>query len=77
MSTFDVFIMLAIVDTLIAKTRAWEQEHGTPFTYDGVLLLEMLDEYKNLRQEKEEERRRMRVFTFFQLCNSVACMTGS
>nr|CAB3468395.1 unnamed protein product [Digitaria exilis] len=50
----------AIVDTLTTKTRAWEQEHGWPFTYDGVHLLAMLDEYKNLRQEKEEERRRLR-----------------
>ena len=56
--------MLAIVDTLVAKTRAWEQEHGMAFTYDGVPLLAMLDEYKVLRQEKEEEKRRMRVFFF-------------
>ncbi|KAK3130811.1 hypothetical protein QOZ80_6BG0498330 [Eleusine coracana subsp. coracana] len=49
-----------IVDTLIAKTRVWEQEHDMPFTYDGVPLLAMLDEYKILRQEKEEEKRRMR-----------------
>jgi len=50
----------AIVDTLLAKTRAWEQEHGVAFTYDGVPLLAMLDEYKILRQEKEDEKRRMR-----------------
>ncbi|GJM97990.1 hypothetical protein PR202_ga14961 [Eleusine coracana subsp. coracana] len=49
-----------IVDTLISKTRVWEQEHDMPFTYDGVPLLAMLDEYKILRQEKEEEKRRMR-----------------
>lgn len=49
-----------IIDTLIAKTRAWEHEHDMPFTYDGVPLLAMLDEYKILRQEKEEEKRRMR-----------------
>lgn len=49
-----------IVDTLMAKTRAWEQEHGMPFSYDGVHLLAMLDEYKVLRQQKEEEKRRMR-----------------
>jgi hypothetical protein len=62
MKTFDVFVMLAIVDTLVAKTRAWEQEHGAAFTYDGVPLLAMLDEYKILRQEKEDEKRRMRVY---------------
>ncbi|RCV22412.1 hypothetical protein SEVIR_4G228400v4 [Setaria viridis] len=50
----------AIVDTLVAKTQAWEQEHGMPFTYDGVPLLAMLDEYKILRQDKEDEKRRMR-----------------
>ncbi|TVU08148.1 hypothetical protein EJB05_41537 [Eragrostis curvula] len=50
----------ATVDTLIARTRAWEQEQGMPFTYDGVPLLAMLDEYKILRQEKEEEKQRMR-----------------
>jgi hypothetical protein len=65
MNTFDVFVTLAIVDTLLAKTRAWEQEHGVAFTYDGVPLLAMLDEYKILRQEKEDEKRRMRVFSVF------------
>ena len=68
--------MLAIVDTLVAKTRALEQEHGMAFTYDGVPLLAMLDEYKVLRQEKEEEKRRMRVFISF-LCNSIFSMIGS
>uniref|UniRef100_A0A0D9WS26 Microtubule-associated protein MAP65-1a n=1 Tax=Leersia perrieri TaxID=77586 RepID=A0A0D9WS26_9ORYZ len=50
----------AIVDTLMTKTRAWEQDHGMLFNYDGVHLVAMLDEYKILRQEKEEEKRRMR-----------------
>ncbi|CAN6194395.1 unnamed protein product [Urochloa humidicola] len=50
----------AIVDMLVVKTRAWEQECGLPFTYDGVPLLAMLDEYKVLRKEKEDEKRRMR-----------------
>jgi hypothetical protein len=36
-----------------------------PFTYDSVPLLAMLDEYKILRQEKEEEKRRMRVLSCF------------
>lgn len=31
------------------------------FTYDGVRLLAMLDEYAMLRHESEEEKRRMRV----------------
>ncbi|KAF8009091.1 hypothetical protein BT93_J0165 [Corymbia citriodora subsp. variegata] len=50
----------ALVDSLVAKTRAWEEEHGMPFTYDGVPLLAMLDEYTMLRHEREEEKRRMR-----------------
>lgn len=45
----------------MAKTRAWEENHGLSFTYDGVPLLAMLDEYVVLRQEKEEEKKRMRV----------------
>lgn len=51
----------ALVDTLVAKTRAWEQDHDMSFTYDGVPLLAMLDEYAMLRHEREEEKRRMRV----------------
>ncbi|XP_057430450.1 65-kDa microtubule-associated protein 1-like [Lotus japonicus] len=50
----------AMVDTLVAKTRAWEEVHGVSFTYDGVPLLAMLDEYAILRQEREEEKRRMK-----------------
>eukprot|EP01018_Ginkgo_biloba_P006073 Gb_25382 [translate_table: standard] len=49
-----------LVDTLMAKTRAWEEERGTPFLYDGVPLLATLDEYMILRQEREEEKRRLR-----------------
>ncbi|KAI7745388.1 hypothetical protein M8C21_011101, partial [Ambrosia artemisiifolia] len=49
-----------IVEALTVKTIAWENERGTEFTYDGIRLLSMLEEYKILRQEKEEERRRQR-----------------
>lgn len=49
-----------LVETLVAKTRAWEENHGLAFTYDGVPLLAMLDEYVMLRQEKEEEKKKMR-----------------
>ncbi|WMV59578.1 hypothetical protein MTR67_052963 [Solanum verrucosum] len=51
---------VALVDSLIAKTRAWEQDRDTTFTYDGVPLLAMLDEYMMLRQDREEEKRRLR-----------------
>lgn len=50
----------ALVDTLVAKTRAWEEERGISFTYDGVPLLAMLDEYAMLRHDREEEKRKMR-----------------
>ncbi|CAN8252904.1 unnamed protein product [Cochlearia groenlandica] len=50
----------AMVDALVAKTRAWEEEHSMSFAYDGVPLLAMLDEYGMLRQEREEEKKRLR-----------------
>ncbi|GAB2277751.1 hypothetical protein Dimus_012454 [Dionaea muscipula] len=50
----------AMVDTLVVRTRAWEGEHGLTFTYDGVPLLAMLDEYAMLRHEREEEKKRLR-----------------
>ncbi|KNA04536.1 hypothetical protein SOVF_198810 [Spinacia oleracea] len=50
----------AMVETLVAKTRTWEEERGLTFTYDGVPLLAMLDEYAMLRHEREEEKRRLR-----------------
>lgn len=50
----------ALVETLVAKTRAWEESRGLSFMYDGVPLLAMLDEYVMLRQEREEDKKRMR-----------------
>ena len=49
------------MDKLVAKTRAWEEEHNMSFAYDGVPLLAMLDDYGMLRQEREDEKRRLRV----------------
>ncbi|CAL5341663.1 unnamed protein product [Camellia sinensis] len=53
-------IPVTLVDTLVAKTQAWEDDRGISFTYDGVPLLAMLDEYAMLRHDREEEKRRMR-----------------
>ncbi|KAJ0251349.1 65-kDa microtubule-associated protein 2 [Hirschfeldia incana] len=53
----------AIVDTLVAKTWAWEEDKGMSFEYDGVPLLAVLDEYTILRQEREEEKRRQKPHT--------------
>ncbi|CAA7025336.1 unnamed protein product [Microthlaspi erraticum] len=50
----------AMVDTLVAKTRAWEEDNSMSFEYDGVPLLAMLDEYTMLRQEREDEKRRLK-----------------
>ncbi|MFS7929617.1 putative microtubule-associated protein, MAP65/Ase1/PRC1 [Helianthus anomalus] len=49
-----------IVEALAVKTITWENERGVEFTYDGVRLLTMLEDYKILRQQKEEERKRQR-----------------
>ncbi|KAK1366641.1 65-kDa microtubule-associated protein 3 [Heracleum sosnowskyi] len=49
-----------MVETLALKTDAWEKERGIEFTYDGIRLLSMLEEYNILRQEKEQERKRQR-----------------
>lgn len=50
----------ALVDSLVAKTLAWEQDRGITFNYDGVPLLAMLDEYVLLRHDREEEKKRLR-----------------
>ncbi|KAJ7561678.1 hypothetical protein O6H91_03G037300 [Diphasiastrum complanatum] len=50
----------ALVESLTIKARAWEEERGTPFLYDGVRLLAILEEYTFLREEKEQEKRRLR-----------------
>ncbi|XP_038881306.1 65-kDa microtubule-associated protein 3-like isoform X2 [Benincasa hispida] len=49
-----------MVNALTSKTISWEKERGIEFTYDGVRLLSMLEEYTILRQEKEQELRRQR-----------------
>ncbi|KAI6690601.1 hypothetical protein NL676_027429 [Syzygium grande] len=56
----------ALVDSLVAKTRTWEEDRGVSFMYDGVPLLAMLDEYAILRHEREEEKRRLRDQKKFQ-----------
>ncbi|KAI4324904.1 hypothetical protein MLD38_030347 [Melastoma candidum] len=49
-----------MVEALALKALAWEKERGADFTYDGIRLLSMLEECNNLRQEKEQEQRRLR-----------------
>ncbi|KAJ8759074.1 hypothetical protein K2173_003312 [Erythroxylum novogranatense] len=49
-----------LVASLVAKTKNWEEERKKIFLYDEVPLLALLEEYKMLRQEKEEEKQRER-----------------
>nr|KJB30931.1 hypothetical protein B456_005G168400 [Gossypium raimondii] len=51
----------ALVDSLMAKTKSWEEERRKVFLYDEVPLLAMLEEYNLSRQEREEEKQRQRV----------------
>ncbi|KAL5553336.1 hypothetical protein UlMin_040737 [Ulmus minor] len=48
----------AIVDNLINRTLAWEDEKKTFFLYDGVRLVSILEDYKLSRRQKEEEKKR-------------------
>ncbi|KAJ6824424.1 65-kDa microtubule-associated protein 6-like [Iris pallida] len=50
----------AMVDNLISRTFAWEDERNMSFLYDGVRLVSILEEYKLSRRQKEEERKRYR-----------------
>ncbi|KAI3884729.1 hypothetical protein MKW92_039499 [Papaver armeniacum] len=49
-----------MVEALASKITAWENERGVEFTYDGIRLLSMLEEYSIVRQEKEQEVKRQR-----------------
>lgn len=50
----------AIVDNLIDRTLAWEEEKKMLFLYDGVRLVSILEDYKVTRKQREEEKRRCR-----------------
>ncbi|KAM0835896.1 hypothetical protein ACQ4PT_062665 [Festuca glaucescens] len=49
-----------MIDNLIDKTFAWEDQSNTPFLYDGVRLVAILEEQKLRRVQKEEDKRRYR-----------------
>nr|AGT15900.1 hypothetical protein SHCRBa_121_B20_F_50 [Saccharum hybrid cultivar R570] len=49
-----------MIDNLIAKTFAWEDERNVPFLYDGVRLVAILEEQKLRRAQREEDKRRYR-----------------
>ncbi|GER48015.1 microtubule-associated protein 65-4 [Striga asiatica] len=50
----------AMADALTSKITMWEKARGVHFTYDGIRLLSMLEDYTVLRQENELERKRQR-----------------
>ncbi|XP_038979275.1 65-kDa microtubule-associated protein 8-like [Phoenix dactylifera] len=50
----------ALVESLMTKTRIWEEERKKVFLYDEAPLLAMLQQYTLMRQEKEEEKYRQR-----------------
>jgi len=50
----------SMIDSLIAKTFAWEDERNVPFLYDGVRLVAILEEQKLRRAQREEDKRRCR-----------------
>ncbi|KAM7264926.1 hypothetical protein ACFE04_002609 [Oxalis oulophora] len=69
----DCFGVVALVDTLVAKTRTWEEDRDMSFSYDGVPLLAMLDEYAMLRQERDEENRRMKDIAWLGVYTHSTC----
>ncbi|XP_022734834.1 65-kDa microtubule-associated protein 6-like isoform X1 [Durio zibethinus] len=50
----------AIVDNLINRTLAWEEEKKMLFLYDRVRLVSILEDYKVTRKQREEEKKRCR-----------------
>ncbi|KAF3961873.1 hypothetical protein ACB098_06G194100 [Castanea mollissima] len=50
----------AMMEALTSKIKAWEEQRGTVFFYDGERLLSVLEQYSTLRQEKEQERQRQK-----------------
>ncbi|XP_015073721.1 65-kDa microtubule-associated protein 6 [Solanum pennellii] len=49
-----------MVDSLISRTLAWENENQKLFLYDGVRLVSILEDYKVSRHQKEEDKKRAR-----------------
>ncbi|KAH0681033.1 hypothetical protein KY284_022118 [Solanum tuberosum] len=49
-----------MVDSLISRTLAWENENQKLFLYDGVRLVSILEDYKVSRHHKEEDKKRAR-----------------
>ncbi|CAN0862662.1 65-kDa microtubule-associated protein 5 [Linum grandiflorum] len=50
----------SMVENMNSKVKAWESERGMTFQYDKAPLLRTLEEYMAMRQEREDEKRRMK-----------------
>ncbi|PIA53256.1 hypothetical protein AQUCO_00900082v1 [Aquilegia coerulea] len=50
----------SLLENLTVKVRSWEDERGILFFYDKVPLLETLQRYTMMREEREEDKRRSR-----------------
>nr|ADQ43179.1 unknown [Schrenkiella parvula] len=51
---------IPMVDNLIKRTLVWEDETQKSFLYDGVRLVNILEDYKLTRKQQEEEKKRYR-----------------
>ncbi|KAB2090462.1 hypothetical protein ES319_A03G124700v1 [Gossypium barbadense] len=49
-----------IIDNLINRTLAWEEEKRALFLYDGERLMSILEDYKLTRKQRDEEKKRCR-----------------
>ncbi|CAM0955524.1 unnamed protein product [Alopecurus aequalis] len=50
----------SLLENLTARVNAWEKEKGMPFMHDKMRLLDSLEQYTSGRQQKEDEKRRLR-----------------
>uniref|UniRef100_A0ACD5TH90 Uncharacterized protein n=1 Tax=Avena sativa TaxID=4498 RepID=A0ACD5TH90_AVESA len=50
----------SLLENLIARVNGWEKEKGIPFMHDKMRLLDSLQQYTSGRQQKEDEKRRLR-----------------
>ncbi|CAM6059572.1 unnamed protein product [Sphagnum tenellum] len=72
-----IFHMPLFVINNIKEKMFLEFWEGVPFMFNGVRLMFMLDEYNYLRQEKDEEKRRLRKKIQEQLITEQETLFGS
>ncbi|XP_042489041.1 65-kDa microtubule-associated protein 5 isoform X2 [Macadamia integrifolia] len=67
----------SLIENLTTRVKAWEEEKGIKFMYGKVPLLQNLEEYRVLRQEREEDKRRNRKRLQEQLTAEQEALFGS